>query len=90
MAKLLRRYKPKEIDKFNEELVEYREFIRKKWDDLKLDGLICPGVFSCAFKSENIEELGNLSDYCMLWNIVPFPAGIVPVTQVKEGEDVGY
>lgn len=61
--------------------------IVSKWNDLSLDGLICPAYPSCAFKAKNTEELGSLSDYCMLWNVVPFPAGIVPVGKVKEGED---
>ena len=34
--------------------------------------------------------MGAIYDYCLMWNMVNYPAGVVPVTSVLEGEDQVY
>jgi len=65
-----------------------KEFF-KKWQDYKLDGLISPGFGYAA------QKLGYGADlafggilYTAPFNMLNMPAGVVPVTVVKKGEDV--
>lgn len=77
VAKYFRRYTPRQIDEFLTEKNRFEELLLKKWNDEQLDGLICPAYPSCAFKIDYAEQLGTLAEYAMLWNIIPFPAGVV-------------
>ena len=53
-----------------------------------IKALICPAFVMPPFKAENADKFGiAIGDYAMLWNIVNYPAGVLPVTEVKEGED---
>lgn len=40
----------------------------------------------CAVKCKNYEALGLLIEYSILWNVVGFPCGILPITKVQESE----
>ena len=46
------------------------------------DGLLTPAQFHCAFKNEDADELCTIHDYFYLFNMIHYPAGIVPVAQV--------
>lgn len=40
----------------------------------------------CALKCKNVPELGLMGEYSLIWNVTGFPAGVIPVTRVKEDE----
>jgi len=52
--------------------------------------MICPSNFHCAYKASEAEDLSTLTDYMSIWNLLDYPSGIVPVTEVLEGEDQKY
>lgn len=56
-----------------------------KWRAEGIDALITPCQYHAAFKSENI-DLSTVHDYYLLFNFLHFPAGVVPVTAVREEE----
>ncbi len=39
-----------------------------------------------AFISENINELGSFREYQLIWSVLHYPAGVVPVTFVTAEE----
>ena len=43
-----------------------------------------------AFKAKNAFELVAIIDYPVIFNVLQFPAGIVPVTLVQPNEDADY
>jgi len=61
--------------------------LKQKWEALNLDALICPVSYHSAYKSKDAEDLGVTVDYLTIWNVVHYPVGVVPVTEVMEGED---
>lgn len=60
----------------------------EKWRKAGIEALISPCQYHCAFKSENI-DLAIIHDYYMIWNFTHFPAGVIPVTAVREEEAQG-
>lgn len=54
----------------------------------QVDVLLTPTNIHAATKAENIKELGSLSYYNWLANLCDLPAGVVPVSLVREGEDL--
>ncbi|KAK3588105.1 hypothetical protein CHS0354_012163 [Potamilus streckersoni] len=70
------------------EVVEaYKDKFMKKWDDLGLDGVICP-VFACvAVPHGYVTEIIGAGTYSMLYNVLNYPAGSLPLTKVTS-EDV--
>lgn len=46
-----------------------------------------PAYNHSAFKAENADKLGNFFKYLVIWNLVHYPAGVVPVTHVVESEE---
>lgn len=65
-----------------------REKVLKWASDNKLDGLLCPafGIPAGIHKFSN--ELLTPVIYMGLWNTLNFCAGVVPVTVVREDEEV--
>ena len=49
-----------------------------------------PAFVVPAFKAVHAENMTGVGEYAMIWNILHYPAGVVPVTEVKEGEDQVY
>ena len=62
----------------------------KKWKDLGIEALICPNYVHVAFKDQNAEIMGLLYDYTFIWNLVNYPAGCVPISEVLPEEEQGY
>lgn len=59
-----------------------------KWKKMnRLDGLICPVYPVCAFLNSESKDLASVPEYCYLWNILDYPAGTVPITEVQGEED---
>ncbi|XP_078527808.1 vitamin D3 hydroxylase-associated protein-like [Lissotriton helveticus] len=64
----------------------YREEFANEWKSLKLDVLLCPAMGPAV----NIGLLGKMtggSTNTHLFNVLNFPAGIVPVTTVTEKDE---
>lgn len=59
---------------------QWREMFDQKWRQAGIDALIAPCSYHCAFKIENVEELGTIHDYYYMFNFIHYPAGVVPVT----------
>mmetsp|Transcript_24722 Transcript_24722/g.21889 ORF Transcript_24722/g.21889 Transcript_24722/m.21889 type:complete len:123 (+) Transcript_24722:1529-1897(+) len=57
-------------------------------EDNKIDAFITPGSANPAFKHGTSCGLEFASCYTFVFNLLDFPAGIVPITTVKDGEDV--
>lgn len=53
---------------------------------MEIDAVICPSYLSCAFKHENADDLGALLHHTALWNLLHFPCGVVPITNVLPEE----
>jgi hypothetical protein len=41
-----------------------------------------------AFKAVNANSVGTLRDYQIMWSVLHFPAGTVPMTTMREEETV--
>jgi hypothetical protein len=39
-----------------------------------------------AFESASVDKLGNFREYQLIWSLLHYPAGVVPVTSVTEQE----
>mmetsp|Transcript_5917 Transcript_5917/g.9187 ORF Transcript_5917/g.9187 Transcript_5917/m.9187 type:complete len:599 (+) Transcript_5917:126-1922(+) len=59
----------------------------KKWEELKLDAVVCPPGGVPAMPHGMSSKLAQASSYTFLWNIVHFPAGVVPTTLVRADEE---
>ena len=53
-----------------------------------IEAFISPPYHGPAFKGYNAGDLGCLFDYTMIWNVLHYPSGVVPITQVQPGEEV--
>ena len=58
------------------------------WAENKLDCVICPSFAIPAVKSQAFQKLGAVALYTTLYNYMNMPAGVLPITTVKEGEDI--
>lgn len=79
-------------DQQYEELVRDRyEFAYKfseKWQSSGISALVTPTFPHCAFKAKNAMDMGLMLEYNFLWNVLHYPAGIVPITHVETEEEV--
>ncbi|XP_048351750.1 vitamin D3 hydroxylase-associated protein-like [Sphaerodactylus townsendi] len=72
--------------KNNADRTAYRnEFIRE-WQKLKLDVVLCPAL-GPAFNLGYAGKLFVATTYTHLYNVLNFPAGVVPVTTVSEADE---
>jgi fatty acid amide hydrolase len=70
--------------------IKFEKYFRERWDSMGLDAMISPAYYHSAYKNEDCDDLSFSVDYFILWNVLHYPAGIVPVTEVLEGEDQDY
>jgi fatty acid amide hydrolase len=64
----------------------YRLRFLEAMRDAGVDVLLCPPHATPAVPHGASPEFTLGGSYCMLYNLLQFPAGIVPVTKVREGE----
>ena len=76
-----------EIHELHLKKESFKQEFNRIMKENQVDVLLCPNCPHAATKAENIKKLGSLSYYSWLANLCDLPAGVVPVTQVKEGED---
>ncbi|MFN8483044.1 MAG: amidase family protein [Anaerolineae bacterium] len=53
------------------------------------DVILCPPCSLPAFTHGASKDVITAGAYACLYNVLGYPAGVVPVTRVREGEDVG-
>ncbi|XP_035699652.1 fatty-acid amide hydrolase 1-like [Branchiostoma floridae] len=71
-------------------LVEREEYIQKflaDWREKELDVLLCPAFAIPACKPQHAGPIILAASYTVLFNLLNFPAGVVPVTTVTEEDD---
>ena len=54
--------------------------MKKRWEDLGIEALIMPNYPIPAFKTEAMKDLGAFRDYQVLWNVLHYPSGVIPIT----------
>ncbi|MFO0660052.1 MAG: amidase family protein [Polyangiaceae bacterium] len=65
---------------------EYRARMLDALDAAKIDALICPAHANPALPHEKSRDYAMAGSMSMLFNLVQFPAGVVPVTTVRNDE----
>ena len=85
-TQVLRQYSHSEIDNFIRAKNRFEDQYKLRWEEQKLDALICPTYPHSAFKHED-EELAFQVNFLAPWNVLDYPSGNVPITEVKAGED---
>ena len=68
--------------------IDTRAVFYKQWQDKKLDALLSPGTASPALKIGESKDLAYCCSYAFAMSVLDLPSGVLPVTVVKEGEDV--
>jgi len=79
-----------ELFQLVERQADYRQRFERAMDTSDagpLDLLIGPPVATPAFLHGATKDLGLPGIYSLLYNVLGFPAGVVPVSQVKAGEE---
>lgn len=80
-------FKKLEMDDILRRKARFEGKFKEMWDANKLDGMLCPAYPHSAFKHVDGGVLGLLAYYTALFNVLGYPAGTVPVTEVLPGED---
>ncbi len=67
--------------------MQYRKKIAAQLEQNKIDAILCPPCALPALTHGASQDLGVMGAYGMLWNLLGYPAGVVPVTRVKTEEE---
>jgi fatty acid amide hydrolase len=86
IAENIRTMSPEELRSVIKRRYEFTFEMSKKWQKLGVAAVISPIFPSPSFHDQHADDMGLMSEYIMLWNILNFPCGIVPVTKVQEDE----
>ncbi|NWR42608.1 FAAH1 hydrolase, partial [Regulus satrapa] len=76
----------KEMWNHHHQIQAYRSQFITQWKELQLDVVLCP-VLGPAFAMGYPRKLINAISSTMLYNVLNFPAGIVPVSTVTEADE---
>ncbi|KAL5004149.1 hypothetical protein ScPMuIL_017605 [Solemya velum] len=68
--------------KLNVQFAKYKEEFFNAWRGANLDVLIYPAFAYPAFPKGMLDEIIGGISYAAVWNVVDYPAGILPVTKV--------
>ncbi|RUS89420.1 hypothetical protein EGW08_002793 [Elysia chlorotica] len=68
------------------ELMRFKNEFNETWREQGLDAVICPAMPCVANTSGVDAQLLSAVTYTSLYNVVNFPAGIVPVTKVTKSD----
>jgi fatty acid amide hydrolase len=72
----------------NQEHVDtYTEEFFDKWSELELDAIICPAFTIPAVGHKYPSWLGACGFSTAFWNMLDFPAGVVPVDRWNEDDE---
>ncbi|NWY66965.1 FAAH1 hydrolase, partial [Erithacus rubecula] len=76
----------KEMWNHHHQIQEYRAQFIALWKELQLDVVLCP-VLGPAFTTGFPGKLLTAISSTMLYNVLDFPAGVVPVSKVTEADE---
>nr|XP_009672500.1 PREDICTED: vitamin D3 hydroxylase-associated protein-like [Struthio camelus australis] len=76
----------KEMWKHQHQIMVYRTEFIARWRELKMDVILCP-VLGPAFTTGYPGKLLTAISSTMLYNVLNFPAGVVPVSTVTEADE---
>lgn len=77
-------------DGYWQHVARVREYVERFMADFYGHGFqaaICPPHTLPALRHGSTDFLGQAGSYCMLGNLLGWPAGVVPVTRVRPGEE---
>ena len=57
------------------------------WSEARFDALLCPPHALPALRHGGAENLTLVASYCYWANVLGVPAGVVPATRVRAGEE---
>ncbi|XP_067894148.1 fatty-acid amide hydrolase 1-like [Heterodontus francisci] len=77
----------KELWKHHIAAMAYREEYLNAWKNHNIEVLLCPSL-GPAFNIGYAGKLSAASSYTIIFNLLNFPAGVVPVTNVTEEDEV--
>lgn len=83
--------RPSSLSQFCEisaQITRFKAKFNEYWTGLGLDAVICPIWPLVAPLHKTTVKVSHAFSYSLLWNLLDYPAGVVPVCQVEEGEDV--
>ena len=69
------------------EINEYRLEFNQYWQNMKLDAVICPIWPLVAPYHKDTIKLAPAFSYAYYWNLLDFPAGVIPIKLIQEGEN---
>jgi len=69
-----------------ERQLDYQARFADAMDAAQIDAILCPPCALPAFTHGASETLGNGGAYAILYNLLGFPAGVVPFTTIAAGE----
>ena len=77
---------PSECIEIYQRMQDLTENLTSHWDLQGIDAVICPVFGLVAPEHERTVEVLAADGYSMIWNVVGYPTGIVPVGTVRYGE----
>jgi fatty acid amide hydrolase len=86
---LMNACKPKstyEYYKYVSELQSLKHQFIDQWNQSQLDCIICPASALPALQHSASKDLTASVSYTFLYNAIPLPAGVIPMTHVREDE----
>ena len=84
--KLYERLDEEQFEKLLRDREEFAQKFSKKWQASGITALVTPTYPHCSFKAKDAGQGGHLIRYNVLWNVLHYPAGIVPITRVQSNE----
>jgi fatty acid amide hydrolase len=75
-----------ELWRVTDRLRAYLTTMLEAMDAQRIDLLLCPPYATCALPHGGSKGFTLASSYSILFNVTQFPAGVVPVTRVREDE----
>ncbi len=76
-----------ELRKVYEEILDYRGEFLEHWRSGGIDALICPANASVAVPHSFVQHTWSSLSYTFLYNLLDYPAGVVPVTKVTAADE---
>lgn len=67
---------------------QYREVFLSEMERQQVDVIVCPPHATCALQHGASKNFAPAGSFSMLFNLLQFPAGAVPVTTVQHSEQV--
>ena len=70
-----------------EQQLDYQARFAAALDQAGLDVILCPVCPLPAYTHGASKDLGTGGGYCIVYNLLGYPAGVLPVTKVQAGEE---